>query len=280
MQWGQIKTLFIVCFLILDVFLILQFFEKTEQAQIGLLPDSTQEEQLEAENITLGDLPEESIKETYISAKRYVFNEEDQKKIDETLEKQTYKLFNNGTILLSEFEEPISVNVEGSKEDISAKVKEQILFGENYEYWGYNKEANKLLFFQSYKNDPIFFNESGVVIVYLNEEQEMVRYVQTMLDEFSNTGEKQELIKPKQAALTLFSRNELYSGDNVSEMNLGYYTLVPLSNGLQVFAPTWKITVNGERQYYVNAMEGQMISMDESTFVEDTIQNLLNQIEQ
>ncbi len=263
MQWGQIKTLFIVCFLILDVFLILQFFEKTEQAQIGLLPDSTQEEQLEAENITLGDLPEESIKETYISAKRYVFNEEDQKKIDETLEKQTYKLFNNGTILLSEFEEPISVNVEGSKEDISAKVKEQILFGENYEYWGYNKEANKLLFFQSYKNDPIFFNESGVVIVYLNEEQEMVRYVQTMLDEFSNTGEKQELIKPKQAALTLFSRNELYSGDNVSEMNLGYYTLVPLSNGLQVFAPTWKITVNGERQYYVNAMEGQMISMDE-----------------
>ncbi|KGX89255.1 two-component system regulatory protein YycI [Pontibacillus marinus] len=279
MQWGQIKTLFIVCFLILDVFLVQQFFEKREQAQIGLLPDSTIEEQLEAEKITLGDLPKESIKETYISARRYVFNDEDQKKLDES-ENQSYQLFNDGTILLSELEESVPIDVEASDEDITTKVKDQILHGENYEYWGYNKEANKLLFFQSYKDNPIFFNESGVVIVFLNENQEMTRYVQTMLDDFNKTGEKQELIKPKQAAITLFSRNELYNGDNVSDMNLGYYTLVPLSNGLQVFAPTWKILVNGERQYYVNAMEGQLISMDENTFVEDTIQNLLDQIEQ
>ncbi|QHE54129.1 two-component system regulatory protein YycI [Pontibacillus sp. HMF3514] len=279
MQWGQIKTLFIICFLILDVFLVQQFFEKREQAQIGLLPDSTIEEQLEAEKITLGDLPKESIKETYISARRYVFNDEDQKKLDE-LENQSYEFFNDETILLSELEESVPIDVEASDEDITTKVKDQILYGDNYEYWGYNKEANKLLFFQSYKNNPIFFNESGVVIVFLNEDQEMTRYVQTMLDDFNKTGEKQELIKPKQAAITLFSRNELYNGDNVSDMNLGYYTLVPLSNGLQVFAPTWKILVNEERQYYVNAMEGQLISMDESTFVEDTIQNLLDQIEQ
>ncbi len=279
MQWGQIKTLFIICFLILDVFLVQQFFEKREQAQIGLLPDSTIEEQLEAEKITLGDLPKESIKETYISARRYVFNDEDQKKLDES-ENQSYELFNDGTILLSELEESVPIDVEASDEDITTKVKNQILYGDNYEYWGHNKESNKLLFFQSYKNNPIFFNESGVVIVFLNEDQEMTRYVQTMLDDFNKTGEKQELIKPKQAAITLFSRNELYNGDNVSDMNLGYYTLVPLSNGLQVFAPTWKILVNGERQYYVNAMEGQLISMDESTFVEDTIQNLLDQIEQ
>ncbi len=279
MQWGQIKTLFIVCFLILDVFLVQQFFEKREQAQIGLLPDSTIEEQLEAEKITLGDLPKESIKETYISARRYVFNDEDKEKLDKS-ENQSYELFNDGTILLSELEESIPIDVEGSNEDITTKVKEQILYGDNYEYWGYNEESNKLLFFQSYKNNPIFFNKSGVVIVFLNENQEMNRYVQTMLDDFNNTGEKQDLIKPKQAAITLFSRNELYNGDNVSDMNLGYYTLVPLSNGLQVFAPTWKILVNGERQYYVNAMEGQLISMDESTFVEDTIQNLLDQIEQ
>jgi len=278
-QWGQIKTLFIVCFLILDVFLVQQFFEKREQAQIGLLPDSTIEEQLEAEKITLGDLPKESIKETYISARRYVFNDEDKEKLDKS-ENQSYELFNDGTILLSELEESIPIDVEGSNEDITTKVKEQILYGDNYEYWGYNEESNKLLFFQSYKNNPIFFNKSGVVIVFLNENQEMNRYVQTMLDDFNNTGEKQDLIKPKQAAITLFSRNELYNGDNVSDMNLGYYTLVPLSNGLQVFAPTWKILVNGERQYYVNAMEGQLISMDESTFVEDTIQNLLDQIEQ
>jgi len=278
-QWGQIKTLFIICFLILDVFLVQQFFEKREQAQIGLLPDSTIEEQLEAEKITLGDLPKESIKETYISARRYVFNDEDQKKLDES-ENQSYELFNDGTILLSELEESVPIDVEASDEDITTKVKNQILYGDNYEYWGHNKESNKLLFFQSYKNNPIFFNESGVVIVFLNEDQEMTRYVQTMLDDFNKTGEKQELIKPKQAAITLFSRNELYNGDNVSDMNLGYYTLVPLSNGLQVFAPTWKILVNGERQYYVNAMEGQLISMDESTFVEDTIQNLLDQIEQ
>lgn len=280
MQWGQIKTLFIICFLILDVFLVQQFLGKLEQTQIGLLTDSTTEEQLEAEQITLGDLPKDSINETYISASQYVFSEEDKEEFEDTLSGQSIEFFNDRTILMSNFDEPISLDLENSDEELSSKVKSQFMFSEQYEYWGYNEDSNKLLFFQSYQDNPIFFNESGVVIVFLNEEQEMIRYVQTKLTDINSTGEKQELIKPKQAAITLFSRNELYNGDNVSDMHLGYYTLVPLSNGLQVFAPTWEIIVNGERKYFVNAMEGQMISMDESTFVEDTIQNLIDQIEQ
>lgn len=277
MQWGQIKTLFILCFLILDIFLVQQFLDKREQSKLGILPDTTIEEKLKAEDISLGDLPKDNNKETYISAKRYVFTEEDKETLTSS-SKQKFDVYNN-EILLSILEEPIPFDPKDSKEDTAKKVKEKILYGSKYEYWGYNQSSNKLLFFQSYNDKPIFFNESGIVIVYLNEDQEMVKYVQTMLTDIQKTRkETQELIKPKQAAITLYKKGQLYGGDNVSDMNLGYYTLVPLSNGLQVFAPTWKITVNEERKYFVNAMEGQLISMDESTFVQKTINNLLDEI--
>ena len=35
MQWGQIKTLLILSFLILDVYLFVQFLEKKEQADLS-----------------------------------------------------------------------------------------------------------------------------------------------------------------------------------------------------------------------------------------------------
>ncbi|KGP73197.1 two-component system regulatory protein YycI [Pontibacillus yanchengensis] len=278
MQWGQIKTLFIVCFLILDIFLAQQFMQKQKQSEYGLLDDSTIEEQLEAEDITLGNLSKESIKQAYISAKRHTFSVQEQEEQESTLENQEYEVF-NGDILISSFKEPIPMDLEAPKEELANKVKEQVLYGDRYTFWSWNENSRTLLFFQNYKDSPIYFNENAIIIAFLNEDDEMISYAQTMLDNIHTTGEAQELIKPIHAAETLYTQNELYSGDQVSGMSLGYHTLVPLANGVQVFSPTWKINVNEKRNHFVNAVEGQLISTDESQFVNETINKLSEQIE-
>lgn len=270
MQWGQIKTLFILCFLILDVFLVNQFINKTEQAQYVLLPDTSIEEQLEAEDIQLQNIPKDSPKKTRISAKRYDFNEEDEEKLEER-ENQISTIGENGKILTSKFKEPVEIDLESDDSKISGIVKEEILFGDEYEYWGYNEKWNVLIFFQLHEESPIYFNESGVVLVSLNEEKTGIQgYLQTRLDEVKSRGEEQELIKPIQAISTLFNKNKIYNQDTVTDFDIGYFTLVPLQevgNGVQSFSPTWNIHVNENRNYFVNGLEGQYIAKEEDEFL-------------
>lgn len=278
MQWGQIKTLFIICFLILDLFLLKQFLEKRDQTQLDIISESTLEEQLQADEINIDNLPKEAVKKSYISARRHNFTDDDKERLKTQLNNQEYAIF-NGDILLSEFKKPVPLNLKGSKEEIVKTVKDRIMFSEKYQYWGMSEELNTLLFFQKYQGQPIYFNQSGLLIVLLSEKNEMIQYAQTLLDDIKPQGEKQELIKPIQAVETLYNRNQLYSGDKVSKVEVGYHTLVPLSNGVQVFAPTWKFTVNKERKYFVNAIEGQIIKTDGKSFIKQTIQQLIEQIE-
>ncbi|GGD02415.1 two-component system regulatory protein YycI [Pontibacillus salipaludis] len=279
MQWGQIKTLFILCFLVLDFFLVYQFINKTEQSQLGVLPDTSIEEQLEAEDIQLQNVPENPPKKTYISAKRYDFKEEDLETLEEN-DNQNPEVY--GNILISEFKEPVDIDLEADESKISSIVKDEILFRDEYQYWGYNERWNVLIFFQLREGDPIYYNQNGVVLAFLNEEKDGIsRFTQTHLDEIKNTGEEQDLIKPIQAISTLFDKNKLYSDDTVTKFDIGYYTLVqvPLQNGVQVFSPTWNIHVNEESNYFVNGLEGQYISKDEDEFVNEFIQEMKDSVE-
>src|SRR5699024_2331884 len=111
----------------------------------------------------------------------------------------------------------------------------------------------------------------GMILVFLNDENEIIFYTQAMLGEAESRQEKKTLIKPIKAIETLYSTNELNSGDRITKMDIGFHTRVPSSHGVQVFVPTWKVTVNGERNYFVNAIEGFAFSSNEYDFLEETI---------
>src|SRR5699024_11318478 len=72
MQWGQIKTLFILCLLILNVYLFYQFIDKQNESDLRVkeAPDSSIEAKLKNENIKVGELPQEEKRESFISVKQ------------------------------------------------------------------------------------------------------------------------------------------------------------------------------------------------------------------
>src|SRR5690625_300673 len=82
MQWSQIKTLFIISFLILDIYLLGQFFEKQNQANVEILEQqsSTIEQMLE-EDIKVPELPEEVENEPFIAVSQKTFSEEELERI-------------------------------------------------------------------------------------------------------------------------------------------------------------------------------------------------------
>mgnify|MGYP001236384059 CR=1 FL=1 len=270
MKWGSVKTLFIVAFLVLNVFLLLQFLEKIDETNMETLSQTTLEEQLEAENITIGELPESGINAAYVSAERYQFTPDDIEELENSLENQNIVLDSESEIIVSEFIEPVPLAFGDSPTTSLQTLSEYIIYDEVYELWTHDEENNVLLFFQKQNDRTILFNEAGVLLVKLNHNQEAVSYYQTILDEVRVQGEEQTVVDPMNAVESLFNSNELQSEDHLSNMELAYHALVPLDDGEQVFTPTWTMQVNeGERYAFVNAMEGQVILTDEEAYVSE-----------
>ncbi|WP_077358992.1 two-component system regulatory protein YycI [Virgibacillus halodenitrificans] len=279
MQWNQIKTLFILCFLILDVYLLMQFMEKQERADVGVLTSQEEtsfESKLEQEDITISDNEVEIEKDSYISVLRREYSDKELSQLAD-LDKQDVEVIDKN-LIVSKFEEPIAIPDKAQSADISKLVKSHIIHPEDFTFWGWNKDRNALLFFQEKENRPIYFNENGMLLVYLNKDNEMEYYTQTMLGEAEEQGDLRTLTKPMKAIEILYNANELYAEDNITNTEIGYHTRIPLANGKQVFAPTYKITVNGERNYFINAIEGHIFASNDTEFIGDAIQSTLSKI--
>src|SRR5699024_12246966 len=88
MHWGQIKTLLILSFFVLDVYLFMKIIDKKEEADIAILEEqtSTIEDQLKSEDISVENLSKEDDEEIYISVMHVNFEEDDLE--DDSLEKK------------------------------------------------------------------------------------------------------------------------------------------------------------------------------------------------
>ncbi|PAV28463.1 hypothetical protein CIL05_16120 [Virgibacillus profundi] len=278
MQWSKIKTLFILCFLVLNVFLVNQFMQKLEAADLAVLDEGQEEsieEKLESENISYGNLESDIKEDSYISVTQKSYAEEEINQLT-NFEDQTSEVI-NGNFILSQFQEPIPVPEDASSKEISTLVKNHILYPEEYTYWGWNKDMNVLIFFQLKDDRPFYYNQNGLVLVFLNEANEMMYYTQTMLGDVETQEEKKTIQQPIQALGTLYDRNELYSEDEITDVKIGYYARI-ITEGIQVFAPTWRVEVNDERNHFVNAIEGQVFTSNDIEFITKTVETDIEKI--
>ncbi|GGB42851.1 hypothetical protein F3157_08720 [Virgibacillus dakarensis] len=277
MQWSQIKTLFILCFLVLDVYLLMQFLDKQKENDLAVMEkqESSIEQQLKLEDIKIPDLPEGELEESYISVKQKNFTDTDLSKLAAS-DNQKIALVEDKTIV-SKFDKPIPVK---DSDEVKEIVKNNVLSPDSYDYWGWNKDLNVIMFFQEKNNQPIYYNQKGLLLVFLNDKNEITFYTQTMLGEenkdFDNS--KKPLIKPIRAIDALYNQYELHTGEEITDAKIGYYSAQPMASDELIFAPTWKITVNGERNYFIHAIEGFAFSNDDSTFLEDTMTSIKNSL--
>lgn len=271
MHWGQIKTLLIISFLVLDIYLFVQFLEKKAESDIGILEHSTSsiEDQLVDDYITYEALPDEEYEETFISVEQKEFTEDELVEQNKSTPQQSIIIQNS--FIVSRLEKPIELNEMANSEQIMNVFNNLVYFSEEYHFWNWNKEKNIIIFFQNKLNRPVYYNQNGLVLLFLNEENEIIFYIQTMLGETESLAEKRKLMQPLEAIETLYVANELPSESHIDSVDIGFYTRVPFETEVQVFAPIWKVKVNGEKDYFVNAIEGFIFSADEEEFLENAM---------
>ncbi|WP_040206721.1 two-component system regulatory protein YycI [Neobacillus jeddahensis] len=265
MDWSKIKTIFIVTFLILDVYLLFQFMKIRDANKYEINTAASFEEKLKADEIEYKELPKAPIKNQYLTAKPKFFTKAETAK----LKGQTALLQETDPTLEVTLDKPLQLNSKFEPSELASFIKENILYGEHYQFGEKNDKKNTITYFQHYENFPLYQNINGMIIFTVNADNQIISYQQTYLEGIEKLTEKEEILEPLKAIETLHQKGVLKPKSKITKVEIGYSTLVGLAAS-QVLAPTWRFIVDDKESLYVNAFEGQIIQFnaDETSKVE------------
>ncbi|MCR2822732.1 two-component system regulatory protein YycI [Lederbergia panacisoli] len=257
MDWNKIKTIFIIAFLILDLFLLSQLMTKTRQFEEK--KDPTTEENIKSDGIKYDGIPKDIVSDHYMSANTKIFTKEELAKIEDKIEDSEELAAIHVTL-----KTPIVVNEKQDFFELNDFVHSHVLYGEDYDFWSYDKEENTITYYQKYDDKLLFMNRSAHLVFHVNENGEAISYEQTMLDAFDPISEQEELYPAMRALEALYLKGYLKPGSEVVKTKIGYHTLVNMEAiATQVLTPTWHFLVknkdNTTEDLLVNAFEGQII---------------------
>jgi regulatory protein YycI of two-component signal transduction system YycFG len=257
----------------LNLFLGYQLYQKNDINNIAILSQQPLEEILQNNKINYKDkIPKYKAEQTFISAQRYGFNEEEKalKSKDITLDKEK----STDITLHYSLKKPMELPKKDTKDlvdTLSKFLEENVTRGKEYSYIEWDKETDIVWFNQVYLNKPIIYNPSnfdqlkegsldykapnGMIKFQLDEKGRMTGFTQTYLF-ILRQGTFQEIIPPTKALGRLLDTAHIKKGAKIKSIELGYYSLVGVGD-VQVYAPTWLIkTENG--QYLVNATDSSI----------------------
>ncbi|GGA45503.1 two-component system regulatory protein YycI [Psychrobacillus lasiicapitis] len=263
MDWNKTKTIFIIVFSILNVFLFWLYSNRYNEAlNVKERIDTPIEERLLLDNIKVPKTESLIQEASYVSGNAHLFSVEELNQLkNQTLEVE------DGYALIGTFKEPMPITTENSLEKL---VKENMIRGNSYGLWKIDEEKKSATFFQKVNDRLVYHNQNAQLIVYWNDEKELIRYEQTVLDNLEEYDESKKLVSPMFVFRLLYSSSLLKEDSTVKDLKLGYSTLATLTETqVYVFAPTWYVPVElsdgTKEEYFVNAVEGTVSEIPKKT---------------
>ncbi|RNF39913.1 two-component system regulatory protein YycI [Planococcus salinus] len=261
MDWSKTKTIFIIVFSILNIFLYLLYVERyTESEKVGILGDATIEEKLKADTIAYPELPEEVDQEPYVLGTAKVFETKD------IATEGIQVRITDDTKLTVTLNSPLALNEVEEGEPVEEFVSEHVYEGEEYVLWNVDEEKNEAIFFQEINDKTLYHSDSGKLVLHWNEDEEVTHYEQTIFEEITPQELLKDVIPPMQALQTLYQRTMLPSDSEIDFVTLGYSAHVRISDGTQMFLPTWRVKVTLEdgssENYFVNAFKDGVLELE------------------
>ncbi|MFJ7733092.1 two-component system regulatory protein YycI [Lysinibacillus sp. NPDC097231] len=256
MDWNRTKSIFIFVFLILNIFLYWLYLNRYNEAQSIEIPgEKTIEARLKEDNITYGALPNGNESASYISGKVHKFTQ-----ADFTDRNQQ---FIDGIPARVVFVNPVKLRNINDDTSFTEFIHNNVKEGDSYALWKVDREERVAIFFQKKSNRMFYYNESALLKVQWNTDNEVTMYEQTLLDNIQEVEEQETVIPPLQIIQTLYGKGLLKPESRITQMKLGYSTFSHLTQ-TQLLVPTWEVQVkiDGEtEEYFVNASEGNVIEI-------------------
>jgi regulatory protein YycI of two-component signal transduction system YycFG len=273
LDWKKTKSIFILTFLVLNLFLGYQLYQKNDINNIAYLSEQPLEERLAINKISYQDkLPTYKDEQTLISAQRYKFTEDEQE-----LDSKDIVLDEDASTDITlnyKLKKPIDLPEKDTKDligELGKFLEENVTRGKDYRYYEWDKEKNIIWFNQVYLDKPIFYNTSnfeipkgseqdfeapnGMIKFKIDDNGNLTEFTQTYLG-IMRQGAFQEIITPIKALERLLDTTHLKKGHKIKDIKLGYFSLVGIGD-LQVYAPTWFVETE-KGKYLVNATDSSV----------------------
>jgi regulatory protein YycI of two-component signal transduction system YycFG len=261
LDWNKTKSIFIIVFAILNLFLYSMYVDRSSEAEkFSVLGEGPIEQKLEDDDITYSDLPENDRQEPYVHGTIKEFEAEEIP--GENLQVNIL----DGEFLNVVFNDPVAMPLtEEGDIDLEAFAADHILNGDQYVLWKVDPGNGRAVFFQEVNERPLYYSENAKLTVYWNDLQEVTRYEQSMFDEIVPQELDQDMIPALQAIHTLYQRTVLQPGTHIETAELGYSVFVQISEGRKMFLPTWRIVASLDdgttEEYFVNAVKDGVIEL-------------------
>ena len=266
MDFKKIENIFLITFLLLNIYLLVSYFNRNDIQQATSAPGQVNLlREMEQIGINIPALQEEERDVYYVQADS---NELLEDNVDQ-LENQAGSVAADGSLYTSILSDPIEI--EGNPEDgfteedyatLDAFVQSgSVLFGENYTYLRYDRSQNRFVYAQVVEGIPVADGTSEISLFYGNNSN-IISYQQTYAGPMTTQGSPQSVITDGQAIQILFQNQEISSNSTVGQPILSYYRTLYLED-LSMYGPVWFVPVsdtNGEKILRVDALERTIIS--------------------
>lgn len=268
MEWRKTLVIFVVVFMLLDVYLLFLLYMKQQENELDALSHTSFEDSLVERGITIDQANFKTFPKQapYLSAHYKQFSVKELK----SLTKQKYQIVENNKVIRSEITDEVKAE-EPDFTMLKSYVSNNIYYGDSYQLATYDKAKNEIVFSQDYKANRFVFGEEAKLTFHY-EKGYVKSYQQTLLTDITPLEGSNDLISPLQGFESLFQNNKVADKTTVLDVQLGYYILGELESS-NVYMPVWYYTVevNGQKsQLMVDAIEGQVLTADMSNDTEYT----------
>ncbi|SDC47529.1 two-component system regulatory protein YycI [Shouchella lonarensis] len=280
MNWTRTKSIFIVTFFCLNVFLAWQLMDKVGRSQIGVFDPDNIETRLKENNIKVADVPEEigNMRESgsVLKGTWEPFTEDDVKSL---VAQKANRIADNWWIE-STFDSPIDITSD-EENGYTAFLSTYIYKGLSYTFS--SKDEDSIYFDQKFKQQRTVVPEGAPLELYLNDNNQVTGYVQRYYD-FDITVGGRDALKYLQALEVLLDKQHLRRNDHVTHIELSYYQMrTERFSETEYFIPAWTVEIEREsggkkrnETYLVDAISGVVYQWP----LESTIGGELEQVEE
>lgn len=263
MDWKHAKTLFIIVFILINIGLVVVYFNKVNNS-IVQESNAQSDVNFTKEGIDIPTLPDYKNKEMQaITANSKSFTSDDLEGV--------YSLSEKDTQIDKDVDKDLDRN--SDQQTYKKYINKEAFKGNEYYIKSNNSDNNEVVFEQNYENLPILNNSKGQIVFHM-EDGKAKKFTQTYLDKLKpgngDNNNKQKIVEAKTALETLYYNTYLTKGDKVESVRLGYYSVVKEISG-QVLVPSWEVKIktkeDGEdttKVLYINAIKPESTVLEES----------------
>ncbi|KRN13109.1 hypothetical protein IV37_GL000747 [Fructilactobacillus fructivorans] len=240
MNFKRIQEVFLLAFIILDVFLVLMIVqnrnmqtENTNQSSAN----ATIVKEMQRDEISVGKLSNKRSSGYYISAT----NDGNLANEMGNLRNQDAR-FENGAVV-STLRTPVQFDDRNPQNTIDPLMKKKsfVINGDDYEYDPNQSNSSKIVYIQKAMTSTLMDNNAKITFN-LDEDGDIKSYTQTALTNIKILHESAETISQERALIWLYQHNEIPNNSKVLWTRRAYTKLLNIKNN-GVYIPTWVIAI-------------------------------------